>query len=403
MKKNNVDFKMRPEETGRDLEVFVRDISYKDSNSTVTRVSNTTFSAVVDSAISHYWLPKPICDTFANAFGLQLNKTLGLYVLNDDQHEHMLEANPEISFTLANQETGGQDVTFTLPYASFELKLTKEYPDNNAWKRYFPVRPAMTPEQNTLGRAFLQEIYLVANYESRNFSLSLRNFDSQMGGGQQHYRVAIPDPTRPPTKDVSNAATYGLIAGGCFLAGLLILVMVWRCGKRRGGAKRDSESASTTAAGKATELDSNSRTLFEMDKANEVYEMSGKPARVEAINPELKCPFDDDADAVAALGPFELPAEDPPLAYGEGSSSAGGGGGGLARTASDPSSTSSGCGRGSRADDELISPIEGTIGSLYTVSTYSTHISPVTPIEPPEQPLPLRPPNPTLPSIREKT
>jgi hypothetical protein len=286
-----------------------------------------------------------------------------------------------------------------LPYASFELKLTKEYPGNNAWKRYFPIRPAVTPEQYTLGRAFLQEIYLVANYESRNFSLSLRNFDSQMGGGQ-HHRVAIPDPTRPPTKDVSNAATYGLIAGGCFLAGLLILVMVWRCGKRRGG-KMDPESASTTIAGKATELDSTSHTLYEMDKANEVYEMSGKPARVEAINPDLKCPFDDDADAAAALGPFELPAaEDPPLAFGEGTSVAGSG---LTRMASDPSSLSSGHGHGSHTDDELISPIEGTIGSLYTVSTYNTHMSPVTPIEPPEQPLPLRPPNPTLPSIREKT
>jgi hypothetical protein len=402
MKKNNVDFKMPPEESGRDLEVFVRNISYMDSNKTVTQVYNKTFPAMVDSAISHYWLPQPICDAFANAFGLQLNKTLGLYILSDDQHERMLEVNPEISFTLANQQTGGQEVTFSLPYASFELKLTKEYPENNAWKRYFPVRPAATPEQNTLGRAFLQEIYLVANYESRNFSLSLRNFDSQMGGGTQHHRIAIPDPTRPPTKDVSNAATYGLIAGGCFLAGLLILVMVWRCGKRRGGAKKgDTESTATTVAGKATELDSTSRTLFEMDKANEVYEMSGKPARVEAINPELKCPFDDDADAAAAMGPFELPAEDPPLAYGEGTSSAAGNG--LTRMASDPSSMSSGYGHGAGTDDELISPIEGTIGSLYTVSTYNTHVSPVTPIEPPEQPLPLRPPNPTLPSIREKT
>jgi len=100
------------------------------------------------------------------------------------------------------------------------------------------------------------------------------------------------------------------------------------------------------------------------------------------------------------MGPFELPAEDPPLAYGEGTSAAGNG---LTRMASDPSSMSSGYGHGAGTDDELISPIEGTIGSLYAVSTYNTHISPVTPIEPPDQPLPLRPPNPTLPSIREKT
>jgi hypothetical protein len=390
MKQNNVDFKMPPEEAGRDFEVFVRDISYKDSNSTVTRVSNTTFSAVVDSGLSHYWLPQSVCDTFANAFGLKFNKTVGLYLLKDDDHERMLELNPEISFTLATAETGGQDITFPLSYASFELKLTKEYPENSAWKRYFPIRPATLPSQHTLGRAFLQEIYLIANYESRNFSLSMRNFESQMGGGQQHIRVAIPDPTRPPTQDVSSAATYGLIAGGCFLAGLLILVMVWRCGKRR--RRKDAESQGSTLAGKA-ELDSTSRTVFEMDKGTEVFEMSGKPARVEAINPELKCPFDDDTETAAAMGPFELPAGDPQPSES-----------GMTRVSSEPSSFMSGYGSAhthSAMEDELISPIDGTVSS-YTFSSYNNTIpvTPITPIEP--EPLPLRP-NPTLPPIREKT
>jgi hypothetical protein len=291
---------------------------------------------------------------------------------------------------LATQETGGQEITFPLSYASFELKLTKEYPDNNMWRRYFPVRPATQPSQYTLGRAFLQEIYLIANFESRNFSLSMRNFESQMNSHHPD-RVAIPDPNRPVSHDVSNAATYGLIAGGCALAGLLILVMVWRCGKRRG--RKDAESQGSTLG--KTELDSTSRTIYEMDKGNEVFEMSGKPSRVEAINPELKCPFDDDTETAAALGPFELPAND----HIEN----------ITRVSSEPSSFMSGYASAqtqNHMEDELISPIEGTIGSsLYTMSTYNNTISPVTPITPieaPELPL-LRPPNPTLPPIKEKT
>src|ERR1700749_4620744 len=93
-KPNHVDFKMGDVETGRDLTVSVRSISFE-ANDTITKPMMTSpFSAVIDSAISHYWLPQEVCDAFARTFDLKYNSTMGLYLLNDTQHETLVTENP---------------------------------------------------------------------------------------------------------------------------------------------------------------------------------------------------------------------------------------------------------------------------------------------------------------------
>src|ERR1019366_4883174 len=44
--------------------------------------------------------------------------------------------------------------------------------------RYFPLKRAANDSQTTLGRAFLQEAYLIVDYERSNFSLYQRNWDA---------------------------------------------------------------------------------------------------------------------------------------------------------------------------------------------------------------------------------
>jgi hypothetical protein len=255
--------------------------------------------------------------------------------------------------TLSPEAAGGKDVTIQIPFASLELRMTRDYPNAKQWSRYFPIRPTEDPEQFTLGRVFLQEAYLVANYEQRNFSVSAREYETD-----NPVIVPIADPNRPAESEVSNSATYGLIAGGCALAGLLILLLVWRCHRRRSNkAKKDEESNGKT------ELDSTSQTIYELDKSNEVFEMSGKPSRVEAINPEMKCAYDDEVEHTENIGPFELPANEDiesPVSPRHRSTS-------QSETIVD--------------NDELISPIEGTISTgLYSLSTFHT-ISPITPTD----------------------
>ncbi|KAF2673217.1 acid protease [Microthyrium microscopicum] len=368
---NNVDFKMGSEDVGRDLSVSVRSISIGTNDSVVaaTPIVGQPFSAVIDSAVSQYWLPREVCEAFARTFDLKYNSTAGLYLLNNTQHNTLMNENPVVSFTLANDADPTKEVTISLPYSSFELKVTAEYPHVPAWSRYFPIKPASNPLQFTLGRAFLQEAYLVANYETKNFTLGQRLYTTD-----RTTVTPIRDPHRPAESEVSNAATYGLIAGGCALAGLLILFLVYRCARKRS----NDEEAKESTYGKS-ELDSNNQTIFELDKT-EVIELEGT-SRVEAPNNDIKCLFDSHEEHVAAAGPFELPANEEPDHVGR----------------PGPSSLNS----SREGDDEiLVSPIDGTISSAsnLTMSTWG----PVTPIEGPTGSITRQPSDQTLPPIEEK-
>ena len=347
VKPNNVDFKMGPEEGGRDLTVSIRGITFDSKASGQSSLVEEGFTAVIDSAVSHYWLPRQACEAFEKAFRLVYNETTGIYLLNETQHNRLQTDNPSVSFTLGQDLSGGPDVTFVMPYSSFELRINEEYPLIPKWSRYFPIRRATNPAQYTLGRAFLQETYLTANYERRNFSVSARNFDSD---NVKLGVTAIKDPRAKPTADdTSGAATYGLIAGGCALAGILVLFLIWRLNRRREKRLESLESQTDKA-----ELDSTTRTIFELDKSNEIYEMTGGSSRVEAINPDMKCEWDVEEQEVIDNGPFELPASEP-----------------------DSHSLTH-----RPSDEELISPIEGTISTgTYSVSTYHPTVSPITPVE----------------------
>jgi len=354
VKPNNVDFQMGAEEGTRDLTVSVRGIGFDTKTGGRLPLLQNGFTAVIDSAVSHYWLPLEACQAFENAFHLVYNATTGIYLLNETQHTQLQAENAAVSFTLGQDMVGGSEVTFSMPYSSFELRINEEYPLIPKWSRYFPIRRATNPSQYTLGRAFLQETYLTVNYERRNFSVSARNFETDnIKAGV----VAIKDPSGKNSGDgTSGAATYGLIAGGCAMAGILMLILIWRCNRRREKRLESLESQTDKA-----ELDSTTRTIFELDKSNEIFEMTGGPSRVEAINPDLKCEYDVEEQEKVDNGPFELAAAEPVVVARTPSI--------LARTPSIP-------------EEELISPIDGTISSgTYTVSTYHPTISPITPVE----------------------
>jgi hypothetical protein len=74
-----------------------------------------------------------------------------------------------VNFTIGNTISGGDTINVTLPYASFDLQA--EYPFVSNSSRYFPLQRAANDTQYTLGRVFLQEAYLIVDYERLNFSL----------------------------------------------------------------------------------------------------------------------------------------------------------------------------------------------------------------------------------------
>lgn len=148
-------------------------------NLVVANTLNGTLSATfglpslqmaIDSSVSQLWLPKVVCDEFSDALGLTYDPSTELYLVNDTAHKALLDLGPDFTFTLAANATSSETVNIILPYAAFDLEVGQ--PFYNTSRHYFPIRRAADEELYVLGRTFLQEAYLIVDWERGNFSVS---------------------------------------------------------------------------------------------------------------------------------------------------------------------------------------------------------------------------------------
>ena len=124
----------------------------------------------IDSGVSQLWLPPQVCENLAGALGLTYDNSTGLYLVNDTAHTRLLGLSPEFTFTVAANATSRETTNIVLPYASFDLEVSQ--PFYNTSRRYFPIRQAPTDDLYVLGRTFLQEAYLIVDWERGNFTVS---------------------------------------------------------------------------------------------------------------------------------------------------------------------------------------------------------------------------------------
>lgn len=152
---NDISFTFAPT-AQRQLVVGIQSITYsnRNSKSEIPLLSDGVL-ALVDSTVPYLWLPEAACTAFVNAFGLSWDPIHALYLVNDTQHDILLEQNPSVIFQLGNSQTGGPSINIKLPYASFDLNASS--PLVKKPSRYFPLQRARDDNSITLGRTFLQE------------------------------------------------------------------------------------------------------------------------------------------------------------------------------------------------------------------------------------------------------
>jgi hypothetical protein len=120
----------------------------------------------------------------------------------------MVDQAPSIVFNIGPTITNGRSVNITMPYSSFDLEIGYPYVPVGGSRRYFPIRRADGEEQYILGRAFLQNAYLVVDYDRGSFSVSqaiLSDTSSVMKD-----IVAIHRPGSTQLGQVSQSTTKGL-------------------------------------------------------------------------------------------------------------------------------------------------------------------------------------------------
>lgn len=211
-----------PSKQNNTLVVGVNSIVYKPDQDVQQSTDSFTaakfsagFSAIIDSTFPYLVLPGEICDKFVEKFNLGFDNSTGLYTINGTAHERNQVQNATVAFRIGSQPTGSDAyTTIEFPYSAFFL--TANSPIYNNATNYFPIKKSSNGI-NILGRTFLQEAYIVVDYERANFTVAPAVFSDIMPSEDL---VTIFNTTYSPPKSSSESDKSGLAAGT--IAGIVI-------------------------------------------------------------------------------------------------------------------------------------------------------------------------------------
>lgn len=208
----------------RDLLVGIQSITTDAASSPLL---STGIAAFLDSMIPDLWLPVEVCTAFERAFNLTWSNDTGMYSLTDDQHKKLVAKNANVTFKIGGSAQGGDSVNIVMPYGAFDLVWTGSGFNST---RYFPLQRAQNSTQYTLGRAFFQQAYVIADYDRSHFTVAPALFPATLLGQKI---VPVLSPGTSSSSDQKSAFGTGAIAGiavgaVALLAAILLIVLIIR-------------------------------------------------------------------------------------------------------------------------------------------------------------------------------
>jgi hypothetical protein len=136
------------------------------------------FLANIDSTIPFLVLPDIICAQFQEKFRLGYDSDLNLYTVNSSSHDYNTQQNATVTFKIGDSVQDSIDfASIALPYAAFDLQYGDATGEESV--NYFPIKRSKDGIY-TLGRAFLQEAYIVVDYERSNFTVAPAMYSNPM-------------------------------------------------------------------------------------------------------------------------------------------------------------------------------------------------------------------------------
>ncbi|KAH6646283.1 aspartic peptidase domain-containing protein [Truncatella angustata] len=121
----------------------------------------------IDGCSPYLTLPTSTCKAIAAHLPVTLNEDLGLYIWNTDdaKYTQIVNSASALNFTFSGTSNTDQ-VTIAVPFR--HLNLTLEAPLVSSKTQYFPCYSGPS-KQYTLGRAFLQDAFIGANWGSKTW------------------------------------------------------------------------------------------------------------------------------------------------------------------------------------------------------------------------------------------
>ncbi|KAL9617376.1 MAG: hypothetical protein Q9160_007826 [Pyrenula sp. 1 TL-2023] len=245
-------------DVSRDLVVALQSISVDglDDSSIAISLLPDPILTFIDAGVPQIWLPRSACEVFEKTFGLTYDPLTSLYLVNSTTHDALLSRNATLTFKLGADTSGPSNVAIQFPYAAFDLQLTSDYPGINETTHYFPIRRAANDTQYTLGRTFLQQAYIVADYERNSFSVNPCIFTDN---AKQDLRSILPPDASDAnsnsssntkhthsSKSLSTGSIAGLSVGLTAFVLLLSILVLTFFFRRRRRQKREQEHIPTS-------------------------------------------------------------------------------------------------------------------------------------------------------------
>lgn len=165
-----------PNDINNTLSVGVMSIlSETDSEVEPNTVSLTPaggFSATIDSTTPYLILPDEVCEEFVTAFGLNFDEGSQLYLVNSTSHDENERKNANVSFKIgAGPADSDRFTEIVLPYSAFDQQASFPLNVSEDNTQYFPIKRSDNGVY-VLGRTFLQESYIIVDYERANFTIA---------------------------------------------------------------------------------------------------------------------------------------------------------------------------------------------------------------------------------------
>lgn len=204
------------------------------------------FLANIDSTIPYLVLPDVICDEFQKKFRLGYDSDLNLYTVNSSSHDYNTQQNATVTFKVGDSVQDSIDfASIALPYAAFDLQYGDATGEESV--NYFPIKRSKDGIY-TLGRTFLQEAYIVVDYERANFTVAPAMYANPMPAENLvtifNKTYTLGGPGNAPSSDggIGSGAIAGTVVGivvAFAIAGVLAFCW-WRKRKNKKEAAQRS-------------------------------------------------------------------------------------------------------------------------------------------------------------------
>jgi hypothetical protein len=225
--------------------VGVQSITAKLRGGSIT-VLNPGVLAVLDTAVPEVWLPHNVCDQIASVLNLTYHNDTERYTLTDAAHNALQSLNGSLEFRIGRDIHVDPAITVNIPYKAFDLQAS--YPIFNTTTRYFPLRKTTNKTGYALGRVFLQEAYLVVDWERDQFELSQAVFSNPMPEPeivtiQPNNNLTETTATQRNSSKISSGSIAGIVLGVLLL--LAAIAGGWWLWRRKSVQGREEMQSDT--------------------------------------------------------------------------------------------------------------------------------------------------------------